>query len=68
LKNEHFTRAGLLKHCLRGLVVKQQNLETDRSTYLDYIKTINTILNDLEMEDILRRLDALEKKNEEVTE
>ncbi|HEY5499865.1 MAG TPA: hypothetical protein VIK20_05725 [Bacteroidales bacterium] len=40
LKNEHFTRAGLLKMCLKGLSVKQSSLQTDRSTFLDFIKEI----------------------------
>lgn len=40
LKNENFTRAGLLKECLKGLTLKMGNIEEDRSTHLDYIKMI----------------------------
>lgn len=40
LKNENFTRAGLLKECLKGLTVKTGSIEEDRSTHLDYVKAI----------------------------
>lgn len=40
LKNENFTRAGLLKECLKGLSLKVDNISEDRSTHLDYVKVI----------------------------
>lgn len=40
LKNENFTRAGLLKECLKGLIIKTGTIEEDRSTHLDYVKMI----------------------------
>jgi len=40
LKNENFTRAGILKHCLTGLKIKEHYIGEDRSTFLDYLKTI----------------------------
>jgi hypothetical protein len=40
LKNENFTRAGLLKNCLGGLRIKERYIDDDKNTYLDYIKEI----------------------------
>lgn len=40
IKNENFTRAGLLKECLKGLSIKVDSINNDRSTHLDYIKMI----------------------------
>lgn len=40
LKNENFTRAGLLKSCLKGMQIKEHYIDEDRSTFLDYIKEI----------------------------
>lgn len=40
LKNENFTRAGLLRNCLKGLSLKESNISDDKNTYLDYIKEI----------------------------
>lgn len=40
LTNENFTRAGLLKNCLRGLDIKEHYISEDKNTYLDYIKEI----------------------------
>lgn len=43
LKNENFTRAGLLKACLKGMNQKEYSIQDDRSTFLDYIKTISDL-------------------------
>lgn len=43
LKNENFTRAGLLKECLKGLNIKTGNISEDRATHLDYIKAISDL-------------------------
>lgn len=40
IKNENFTRAGLLKECLKGLFIKTDHICEDRSTHLDYVKLI----------------------------
>jgi len=40
IKNENFTRAGLLKECLKGLSIKTDHICEDRSTHLDYVKLI----------------------------
>lgn len=40
IKNENFTRAGLLKECLKGLDKKTKGITEDRSTHLDYVKMI----------------------------
>lgn len=43
IKNENFTRAGLLKECLKGLYIKVENIHEDRSTHLDYVKMISEL-------------------------
>jgi hypothetical protein len=43
LKNENFTRAGLLKACLKGMDMKKNLIPDDRSTYLDYVKMISDL-------------------------
>lgn len=40
LKNENFTRAGLLRNCYKGMGIKARNIDEDKNTYLDYIKEI----------------------------
>lgn len=43
IKNENFTRAGLLKECLRGLRIKTHSIGEDRATHLDYVKMISEL-------------------------
>lgn len=43
LKNENFTRAGLLRNCLKGMKIKESYIADDKNTYLDYIKQISDL-------------------------
>ncbi len=40
LQHEAFSLAGLLKGCLKGLNIKENYINEDKNTYLDYIKEI----------------------------
>lgn len=41
---ESATRAGIVRRLLMGMDIKEGNIETDRSTYLDYIELILKVI------------------------
>lgn len=43
LSHERATKAGLLRECYKGLYLKSDNIEGDRTTHLDYVKQITEI-------------------------
>lgn len=40
LAHENATKAGLLRECYKGLDSKRGNIDSDRTTHLDYVKEI----------------------------
>lgn len=43
LAHEKATKAGLLREAYKGLAVKEKKIKDDKSTHLDYVKTIADI-------------------------